>query len=203
MEDRASGLALLAGIAACVRDAPGKSNVRFGPDRGVETVYVHGRAGRAVLGRWYDKALEAAIAPRGTVIRGEDQRQWPKAHRRDPEDLDAEAVKGAFQRRFYPLWKASKGVTVASVSVLAVKVIELAASGEIEPQFARLACGDLLLESIGHEGALVKPSTRRRNRVIRRELGLVLADGVLEAVEIDVGAVLEDCLETDAWERRG
>lgn len=203
LPSRGEGLAVLAGIAACARDGVGKSNIRFGRDRGVETVYLHGSAGKKVLGRVYDKGLEAGWGPRGTILRGEDQRRWPKGERRDPAELTAAASRSNFQRRFYPLWKASKGVIVAGHVAIAERLAEAVQSGELPAQRARLLAGDILLEATGHAAEIAGPSTLRRSRAMRRELGLVLADGVLEEVEVDVGAVLEAVLETDAWERCG
>ncbi len=199
--DSAQGRALLAGIAACARDAPGVAEVIWGPSRAAETVYFRGRTGKKVLGRWYDKAVEATLGPRGTLIRGEDQRRWPKGCRRDPEELTVDYVRSQFQRRFYTLYKASKGVTVAGAAVCAAKLAEAAAAGEISSHKARVLAGDVLLEA---HGLSVGPaSTLRRSRAARRELGLVLADGVLEEIEVDVSGILEEALDTDAWGRRG
>jgi hypothetical protein len=203
MPSRESGLAALSGIAACARDAPGKAEVIFGNDRALETVYFRGRSGKAVLGRWYDKGIEAGLGPRGHVLRGEDQRRWPKASRRDPVEMTGTELRGAFQRRFYPLWKATKGVTVGGPMVVVEKVIEAVQAGEIGPQRGRLLLGDTMAELVGRGPDLVKASTLRRSRQLRRELGVVLADGVLQEIEVDVHALLEAALETDAWERRG
>lgn len=199
--DSAQGRALLAGIAACARDAPGVAEAIWGPSRAVETVYFRGRSGKSVLGRWYDKAVEATLGPRGTLIRGEDQRRWPKGCRRDPEELTVDYVRSQFQRRFYTLYKASKGVTVAGAAVCAVKLAEAAEAGEIGRQQARLLAGDVFYEA--HGLSVARPSTLRRSRAARRELGIVLADGVLDEVEVDVSGILEEALDTDAWCRRG
>lgn len=198
-----AGLATLAAIAGLMRDAPGVKNVIYGAQRRVETVYLRGHSGRAVLGRWYDKATESLVGPPGSLVRGEDQRRWPKGYRRDVEELTPTEVKRSFQRRFYPLWKASKGVTVAGLAVVVEKLVEAVDAGEIGRQQGRLLIGDTCLEAYGHGGELVSPSTRRLSRQLRRELGLVLADGVLQEVEVDVAEVLEAALDTDLWERRG
>jgi hypothetical protein len=44
--------------------------------------------------------------------------------------------------------------------------------------------------------------TRRRRRALVRETGLVLHNGAMEEVEIDLHEVLEEVLDTDAWSRR-
>lgn len=200
----AEGIAVLAGIAACVRDAPGHAEVRFGLDHRVETVYVRGYAGRRVLGRWYDKGLESSSAARGRRIRGEDQRRWGKLDRRDPGDLDAAALRLGFQRRFYPLWKATKGVTVAGPVVLAEKLIEAVEAGDVTAREAESLAGHMLLKVAGdRRGAGISRTTMYRREQRARELGLVVAEGVLEEVEVDVGSVLEAALDTDAWDRRG
>jgi hypothetical protein len=201
---RAEGLAALAGIAACVRDAPGKAEVFYGPDRGVETVVLRGHAGRRILGRWYDKGLEGTLAPRGRLIRAEDQRRWPKNDRRMVEDCDGGALRRGFQRRFYPLYKASKGVTVAGPIVIAEKLLEAVEAGELSPREAESLCGHVFLQVVGgRRGAGISSATMYRREARARELGLVLADGVLQEVEVDVSEVLEAVLETDLWERSG
>lgn len=206
-ESGAVGLAVLSGIAACVRDQPGKAQVIWGAQRAVETVYLLGHSGKRKLGRWYDKSVQAeatsALAgPRGTLIRGEDQRRWGKGDRRDPWELTAASVKTSFQRRFYPLWKASKGVTVAGPMIVVEKLLEHVDAGEITLRESASILHEAMLTAYGQPERMPK-RTRNRLRAKRRELGLALADGVLQEVEVDVAAVLEAALETDAWERRG
>ena len=75
-----AGLAFLAGVMACAKDAPGVAQGVWSPSRALETVYFRGHAGKSVLGRWYDKGVEGNLAPRGELVRGEDQRRWAKAH---------------------------------------------------------------------------------------------------------------------------
>jgi len=201
---RAAGLATLAGIAACVRDSPGHAEVRYGLDHAVETVYLRGYAGRRVLGRWYDKGLESNAAPRGRLIRAEDQRRWGKSDRRDPEELDAAALRAGFHRRFYPLYKATKGVTVAGPIVLAEKMIAAVERGDIGPREAESVMGHMVLRLAGgRRGAGISKATMHRREGRARELGLVVAEGVLEEVEVDVGAVLEAALEADVWGAEG
>lgn len=201
---RAEGLASLAGIAACVRDSPGHLVAHWGGDHQVETVYVKGYAGKRTLGRWYDKGLESNLAGRGLLIRGEDQRRWAKGVRRDPEELDALQLRDNFQRRFYPLYKATKGVTVAGPVVLAEKLIEAVVQGRIGAREAESIAGHLLLKVAGgRRGAGISRRTMYRRETRARELGLVAAEGVLEEVEVDVGAVLEAALETELWGAEG
>jgi hypothetical protein len=203
-DSRSEGVAVLAGIAACIRDSAGHAEVRFGLDRGVETVYLRGYAGKRVLGRWYDKGLEASTAARGRLIRGEDQRRWSKDDRRDPADLSGDVLRDGFRRRFYPLWKATKGVIVAGPIVIAEKLIEAVEAGELSAREAESLAGHMVLAVAGgRRGAGLSRATAFRREQRARELGLVAAEGVLQEVEVDVGSVLEAALETDAWERRG
>jgi hypothetical protein len=201
---RAVGLATLAGIAAAVRDAPGKADIFYGAHRGVETVSLRGHAGRRIVGRWYDKGLESGTAFRGLVIRGEDQRRWSKPDRRDPRDLSGLALRDSFRRRFYPLWQATKGVTVVGPVVIAEKLLALQEAGEIKRGEMERLMGHVLLTVVGgrQPGGLGRSAMYRREKRMR-QFGLSLADGVLEEVEVDVGEVLEQALESDAWQRTG
>jgi hypothetical protein len=202
---RGDGLAVLAGVAACVRDAPGHAEVRYGVDHAVETVYLRGYAGKRVLGRCYDKGLESNLADRGRLLRFESQQRWGKLNRRDVDELDAAALRSAFHRRFYPLYQATKGVTVGGPTVVASKLLEAVAAGEITAQSAESLCGHLMFRAVGgRRGAGISRRTMYRREQRARELGVVLGDGVLEeVVEVDVGAVLEQCLDTELWDRRG
>jgi hypothetical protein len=204
-KSKAAGVATLAGIAACTRDSPGHAEVRYGLDHGVETVYLRGYAGKRVLGRWYDKGLESSKAARGRLIRAEDQRLWGKEERRDPEELDASTLRGMFTKRFYPLYQATQGVTVAGPVVLAERLIEAVAAKHISPRQAEMLAGHMLLRVAGsRRGAGIPRTTMYRREQELRRLSLVLADGVLsdsdlDEVSVDVGAVLEAALDTGVW----
>lgn len=202
-ESSAQGLAIMAGIAAVARDVPrSKVNVWWSQDgRRVETVALHGHGGGQLLGRIYDKGVEAVSAAPGRLLRPEDQRRWAKGHRRDVAELTGQYVRAKHHQRFVPLWRASKGVTVAGPIVLAEKLAGLVRGGEVSPSQAETLAGHLLLSVVGLPGQ--SPSTRQRRRRALRDHGLVVADGVLQEVEVNLHDVLEACLETDAWERRG
>jgi len=201
MPSEAHGLAFLGGVAAVARQSPGKAEVFF--DRQIETVYFRGYAGRKVLGRWYDKGAESLVASRGHLIRGEDQRRWAKGDRRDPSELTGDMLRRSFQRRFYPLYKASKGVTVGGPYVVVKRIQEAVDAGELGRKQARALIGDTFIEAIGAESSFLEGRTLRRSRQLRRELGAVLADGVIENVAVDVAAVLEQAMESELWDRRG
>lgn len=194
-EEGAEGLAVLAGVAGLLRDSPGKCDVFFGERGAVETVYLRGAAGRKVLGRWYDKGVESNTAARGKLIRPEDQNRWPKASRRHVEELTAPYVRDRFRSRFRTLYSATKGVTVGGPRVLADKLVAAVERGDITAARAEHLAGYLLLGD-----RLQRPArTRRRLRAQARVHGLVLADGVMQEVEVDLHDVLDQVMETELW----
>ena len=200
---RARGLAILAGVAAVATTAPrAQAEVRWAKDGSgaIETVYLRGYAGVKILGRWYDKGLESGAAPRGEVVRAEDQRRYPKGHRRGIEELEALYVKRQFQQRWLPLWQATKGVTVAGVLVIADRIAGLVDEGELSSRQAEQLAGYVVLQRRGVRSS--RPTVYRR-RAKLRELGLVVADGVLEEVEVDLHEVLDEALESPSWGARG
>jgi hypothetical protein len=200
---RGEGLAILAGVAAIAKTAPrSQAEVFFAKDGSgaVETVYLRGYSGVKILGRWYDKGLESGSAPRGERVRAEDQRRYPKGHRRGIDELEGAYVRSKFQQRFYPLWQATKGVTVAGSLVLADRLVELVDEGELSARQAEQLAGYVVLQK---RGVKQKRSTVYNRRKQLRELGLVVADGCLEEVEVDLHAVLEEALESPAWGAQG
>lgn len=197
----AEGFAAMAGIAAVARDLPrGKSNVWWDAAGHVQTVALHGHGGGKLLGRVYDKGAEAGTAAPGRLLRPEDQRRWPKGSRRGVEELTGHYVREKFVGRFAPLWRASKGVTVGGPIILAGKLAEAVEREELSASQARILAGHLVLDGIAPVGS---GRTRRRLRSLCREHGLVLADGVLQEVEVDLHSVLEAAMESDAWQRDG
>jgi hypothetical protein len=202
----AEGVAIMAGVAALARDAAAvKAQVFFAQNgRAVETVEFKGHGGRKTLARWYDKGVESGSAPRGMLLRPEDQRRYVKATRRGVEELSARYVRERFHARFYPLWKASKGVTVAGPVVLAGKLLDLVESGELTPAQAEKLAGHLLLaQANGTAGSGVSRATAHRRKRQLREFGLVLSDGVLQEVEVQLADVLEAALDSDHWGASG
>lgn len=188
------GLAVLAGVAALM----GHQVHRSHDLRHVETAYLKGHSGKRTLGRFYDKGVESGLAPRGRLIRPEDQRRWTRETRRDAEELTTAYVRDAFVRRFVPLWRATKGVvTVSGPLTVASKMADLMAEGEVSPREARIIVGDLVLGLV--DAPASSGRSRRRHRARARELGLVVGDGVLDEVEVDLHDVMEEVLETDAW----
>jgi hypothetical protein len=191
------GLALLAGVAA-VQIGGVQTVVRRSVGGGrVETVELHGHRGRRILGRVYDKGVEAGVARPGVLVRLEDQRRYDASARRSVEELTVDYVRNTWRRRFLPLWRATKGVKVAGPLVLAERIGELIENGELTPGQARAVAGYLLLDAAGVDQGSRR--TRYRLRATASEAGLVLADGLMQEVEVDLGALVEDVLESDAW----
>lgn len=197
-DSAAEGLAILAGVAA-LSVARGKV-VAYRWGRTIETVLMKTITGKTV-GRVYDKGIESGAAPKGRLIRPEDQRRYVKATRRDVAELTSEYVRGQYQRRFMPLYESARGVKVGGPVVLATRLREAVEAGMIEPSRARSLGGYLLTEAVDMPQG--SRSTRYALEKECRQLGLVLGDGALDEVEVDLGSILEECLESEAWARRG
>lgn len=196
----AEGLAVLAGIAAfpmprlqtAVRKQPGGT--------AIETIAFFGSGGRRMLGRWYDKGVEANLAPRGELIRPEDQRRFSGGDRFPVEALSPDLCRQMFQRRFLPLWKATEGVIVGGMLRLVERVGELVEADELTDAQAKAVVGRLALDAGGVEVQAYR--TRARERALARRLGLVLADA-WEEVEVDLHAAIEAALEAEDWYAEG
>ena len=201
-DSSADGLAVLAGVAALPLPRVKTQVIREVGGRRVETVYFRGSSGKRVLGRWYDKGLESGDAPRGRLVRPEDQRRFPKEARLDLEAVASSTyVRDAFVQRFSPLWRAAKGIKVGGVIELAYRLAELQDEGVISPGEAKRIAGHLVLDAA--DAQRQSRSTCYADRADARRHGLVLADGVLDEVEVDLGDVLEQALDSEAWGAEG
>lgn len=201
-DDPVQGLAALAGVAALPLPRVKTQVIREVGGRRVETVYFRGSAGRTVLGRWYDKGIESGDAARGCHVRPEDQRRFAKDARLTVDAIASGTyVRDAFVKRFEPLWRASKGVKVGGVIELAQRLVELQEEGDITPAEAKAIGGHLLLETVG--GQRQSRSQCYKDRARARDHGLVLADGILDHVEVDLGEVLERAMDAEAWGGQG
>jgi len=201
-ENGAEGLAALAGVASIPVPRVKTQIIREAGGRAVETVYLRGYSGKNVLGRWYDKGIETRELARGLRVRPEDQRRFPKTARPTVEAVsDPAVVRGLFVGRFQTLYQASKGVTVAGVPDLAFKLQQLQKEGSCSPGEAKRIAGALVLDAFGaYEGS---ERQLRRDRADARRLGLVLADGVVDEVDVDLGEVIEQALDSDCWGAQG
>jgi hypothetical protein len=200
-ESTSEGLAVLSGVAALALPRLKQVLHREAGGPRVETVSYHGFTGGKKVARVYDKGVQAGSAPRAQLLRPEDQRRWGAGSRRTVEELSTGYVREKFRSRFLPLWKATKGVTVGSAVVLAEKLAAATDAGELTARQAESLAGYLVLEQAG--ASRLPARSRRRRRSFCRDMGLVLVDGSLEEVEVDLHEVLDQCLESDAWDRRG
>jgi hypothetical protein len=198
--DGREGLAALMGIAAL--DVPTcKPKVIGKPP---ETVYfVHERGGGRVLGRAYDKGLEAGIADRGELVRLEDQRRWQSSARPQRDQFHAEYVRGRFEQRFKALYRSAKGVKVAALPVLAETLATRARAGEITHREMERLGGFILAELGGGARSAYPERTYKRRRAELRDHGLVVADEFFAPVEVDLEIVLERAIDTPLWGRKG
>jgi hypothetical protein len=192
-DSRAEGLSILTGVAAL---APtGCKVVPWRTGRRVESVLFKTHAG-ATRARVYDKGLEAGTEPRGRLIRPEAQCRYSKVTRRDVEELTSVYVREQFRRKLAPLWDAAEGVRVGGQIALIERVREAMDRGELSASRARTVVGYLVLAA-----ADVPQGARRTRYELERDarrLGLGIASAS-EDETVDLGAFLEECIDTDAW----
>jgi hypothetical protein len=195
----AEGLAALAGVAALPVPRMKTQLMREVGGHRIETVYLRGSSGKRVLGRWYDKGVESGSDRRGMRIRPEDQRRYGKDTRLDVEAIASGTfVRDNFVRRFEPLWRASKGIIVAGGTELAARVAELVSEGVLTSRQAETVLGWMMLEQVGgNEGTARSTWYKKRRRC--SDLGLVVADGTVDPVEVDLEQLLERALDADSW----
>jgi hypothetical protein len=90
---------------------------------------------------------------------------------------------------------------VAGPIVIAGKLLDLVESGELTPAQACSVLGQLHMDAAGV--SLGPARTQRHRRRLARAHGLVLADGALEEVEVDLHDVLDQALDADVWGASG
>jgi hypothetical protein len=154
--------------------------------------------GRRKLARCYDKGQERG----GEAFkfgRLEDQRRYPSGAR-PPVEVVAESayLRGRFEARFGPVRKAVKGVKAATFPVIAQALADEARYGYRDVREAERLAGSLVLLT-GGAGDAYKRSTFYNRRAELREAGYVVVDDLLEAVEINLGDVVEAALEAPGW----
>jgi hypothetical protein len=105
-------------------------------------------------------------------------------------------VREQFRRKLAPLWDAAQGVRVGGQVALVERVRDAMERGEVSAGRARTIVGYLVLTA-----ADVPQGARRTRYELERDarrLGL----GVSSATEdetVDLGAFLEECIDSDAW----
>jgi len=187
-DNRWEGLAFLDALAHL--DLPRTKPAIYG--RPPETVYLLAKRSGKKLARVYDKGRQARSALPGELIRFEDQRRFRGGARLPAEAVvqNPEVMSFFFQSRFAPVAASSEGVTIATAEVLADRISELVASGEVSP-----AKGCRLLGFLMHGDRVALPErTARRWRSELRELGLVLADPLDDDLVVDVAGGVEEAL---------
>lgn len=163
----------------------------------LETVYWRGYGTARVMARVYDKGAESGEAPRGRLIRMEDQRRFQSGRRPAVDRTTPATVHHLFRERFQPLAK-SPDVLVGDVNAIAERLADLAAAGTIRPSTAEKLVGMLHLRH--YENLQAPRATRYRRRAKLRELGLHLANlPGTEPVEVQLGRVFDAALGADAW----
>jgi hypothetical protein len=198
-KDGQEGIAFLGGMAAL--DWPRLKPVVWG--KPPETVGLTAKNSRGrLLARGYDSGLLRRTHPRGEAIRLEDQRRYPSGKRPAENVFEAKYVRERFHARFAPLYKSAKGVTVAGLPVLATRIAEMLNAGELTYRQAERIGGALVIELGGAAGHYSR-RTQYRRRAELRDRGLVLADDFYAPVQVDMGRVLEACLESPLWGRSG
>jgi hypothetical protein len=193
--DPREGQVFLAGVAAL--DVPRCKPVIWG--RPPETVYFAAELSGKTLARVYDKGLESNSAPRGQLIRLENQSRYTKEARLPVSAFDEVPafVSNKFQRRFAPLAESAQGLTAATLPILAQRIGEKVAAGELTTRQAERIAGYLL---VGQQASRsYAPATRTRRRRELRQHGFVLANPLSDPLEVDLGAALDEALA--AWSR--
>jgi hypothetical protein len=193
---RPVGRAILNGVAAV--EAPGqlRSNVfRARSGRNIETVTWQGTAGK--VARVYDKGVESGTHHAGERVRLEDQRRFPIGTRPLLEEMTAAHAAMLYRRRFAPLRAATKGIIVTSEAGLADRIKDAVECGDLTPAEAAKLSGLAFLQQHGVE--VGSRTTRWRHRRQLQQFGVVLGDGVLEDVEIDLGFEVDQVVE-QTWE---
>jgi hypothetical protein len=187
--------AFLAGMAAV--QLPRCETTRRGhPVHSVS--WSHARGARK-LARAYDKGLEQG----GEAFkfgRLEDQRRYPSGGRPPIEVVaDGAYLRGRFEARFGPIRKAVEGVKAATFPVVAQALADEARYGYRDMREAERLAGALVMLSGGAAEGYSRPTYYRRKAELR-DAGFVVVDDLVEAVEVNLGDVVEAALEAPQWD---
>ena len=91
---------------------------------------------------------------------------------------------------------------MAGLPVLATRIAAMLDAGELTYRQAERIGGALVIE-LGGAGSHSSRRTHYRRRAELRHHGLVLADDFYAPVEVDMGEVLEACLDSPLWGASG
>jgi hypothetical protein len=190
----AEGLALLECLAAA---SPGSGKIAaYRARRCVESVSMKSTAGRT-LARVYDKGAQSGHAPRGRWLRFEAQWRLPRESRIAPAALDPALLRERFKRRFELIWQAAGGFRIGGLATLGERLGEAIDAGQLPPSRARSLAGYLVLAATG----VPQGATRTAQELERecRELGLSVSLLQGEERQVDLAAILDECLVPQVW----
>jgi hypothetical protein len=154
--------------------------------------------GARKLARCYDKGLERG-GERYRYARLEDQRRYASRSRVEVGRVceDGYAL-SRFRARFDPVRKAVQGVKAASFPVVAQALADEARYGYRDWREAERLAGSLVLLS-GGAGEAYSQATYYRRRAELRAAGYVVVEDLSEVVEVDLGEVVTEAMESPGW----
>ncbi|MCS6921008.1 MAG: hypothetical protein NZM07_03655 [Elioraea sp.] len=191
----AHGRAFFAGMAAI--ELPRCETTRRGSP--VRSVWWTGARSRAILARVYDKGVERGHGEAFELGRLEDQRRFRHGRRPDLDAVaDGEWCRDRFRARFEPVMRSVEGVRAASFAVLAQAIADEARYGYRDVREAERLAGALVLLH-GGAGEAYSRRTFYRRRAELRAAGFVLADDVIEPVEVKLDEVVGAAIEAEGW----
>jgi hypothetical protein len=165
------------------------------PGRPGDTVYTAGAGG--MESRCYDKGAESGSDAPGRRIRPEAQWRFRDLNSPLEEEIaDPRWLSERFAKRFGQSYRGR--IVVGSMSELGEKLDREVRAGNLTAAEARRIAGYIVMEPFGLSG--VPSRTRERLAAEARRFGFHLVDGVLEPVEVDLGAVLDDAERLELWE---
>jgi len=154
--------------------------------------------GARKLARCYDKGLERG-GEAFKLGRLEDQRRYASGARPPIEVVaDPDYLRGRFEARFGPIRKAVDGVKAATFPVVAQALADEARFGYRDLREAERLAGALVLLTGGAGDAYAR-RTRYRRQAELRDAGFVVIDDLVEAVEVNLGDVVEQAIEAGGW----
>lgn len=190
----AEARAFFAGMSAI--DLPRCETSRRGHP--VHSVWWTGTKGRSIVARVYDKGLERG-GEAFRFARMEDQRRTkPGARPGLSEVSDGEWCRQRFRARWERIMRTVDGVRAASFPVLAQALADEARYGYRDVREAERLAGALVLLT-GGAGEAYSRRTFYRRRAELREAGYVVADDLLEPVEVDLGSVVGAAIAAEGW----
>jgi hypothetical protein len=186
--------AFFAGMAAV--ELPRTETTRRG--RPVHSIAWTHPTGRRILARCYDKGLELG-GEAFRLGRLEDQRRYASG-KRPPAELvaDPDYARGRFVARFGPIRRAVDGVKAATFPVIAQAIADEVRYGYRDWREGERLAGSLVLLVGGAREGYTRPTYFLRKAELR-DAGYVVVDDLAEAVEVDLGELVEQAVEESSW----